>query len=125
MSRYITIANFDSRSSMFPARKRRKTVGATFKTGPVTLAIVTVVVVCMVGFFFLAQVFDSSTKGLEISSLRRQAEDLRKENTQMASEAARLKSFQNIEEEAKKLNLVGTNHVVYLSRTDTGVATAR
>lgn len=113
----MTIANFGSTKKGM----RKKTIRNRLTTGPVTLAIVTVVLTCFVALMFLTQVFDSSTKGYEITELQNKAEDLKNEHAKLEIEAARLKSFENLDGEADKLNMVPIKSVVYLTRTGTVV----
>ena len=120
MARYLTLATYGSGKK----GKRRKTIKSSLKTGPVTLAIVTVVLTCFVALMFLRQVFDSSTKGFEITELQQQIDGLEQDNARLEIEAAKLKSFENLEDEAKKLNMEPTKAVVYLTRTG-AVATAQ
>ncbi len=58
MPRYVTINKSSS-------RKRKKTIRGKLKTGPVALAVVTVVLFCVLGLLFLAQVFQSQTKNYQ------------------------------------------------------------
>ena len=70
---------------------------------------------------FLTQVFDSSTKGYEITELENEVDDLEDEHAKLEIEAAKLKSFENLDGEADKLNMVPIKSVVYLTRTGTVV----
>lgn len=118
MAKYVTLTNYGSGQK----GKRKKTVKNYLRTGPVSLAIITIVLTCLVALLFLTQVFDSSTKGFEITELRQRAEELKKENEKLEIEAAKLKSFENLESQAKKLNMTPIKNIVYVTRTSGVVA---
>ena len=121
MGRYLTITN----SSIEKEGVRKKTLPQKMKTGPVTLTIVTLILVCFLSLFYLAQLFDSSTKGYQMNELEKKTEELREVNRKLEVKAAELKSYKHIEEEAKKLNMLPSASVVYISRVGTQVVVAR
>ncbi|MBU1167750.1 hypothetical protein KKC60_05090 [Patescibacteria group bacterium] len=119
MARYLTLTK--SKSSKRGVRK--SSFGQSVKTGPVTLVIATIALFCLLSFFFLAQVFQSSTKGYEVSELEKRIEDLDDENQKLEIQAAELKSLDNIERSVEEINMVPVQDVVYLeASTDTVVA---
>jgi hypothetical protein len=60
-----------------------------------------------------------------MSDLKKKAEELRGENRKLQIKAAELKSYKHIEEEAKKLNMLPSASVVYISRAGGIVVVAR
>lgn len=102
----------------------RKSIFGRVKSGPVTMVMVVVFLVCVLSFFFLAQVFQSSTKGYEITELQNKVKDLEEQNKSLEIEAAELKSFENLKSEAETLNMVSTSEIVYLKKSGTSVAVA-
>lgn len=104
--------------------KRKRTVSLKFKPGPYTLMVVVVVLICLISLFFLAQVFQASTQGFEISNLQEQIEELKEKNRALEVKSTELRSFEKIKKEAEKLNMVKTDKVVYL-RSDGKMAAAR
>lgn len=86
--------------------------------------VVVIVLICLISLFFLAQVFQASTKGFEISNLQEQAEELKEKNRALEIESTDLRSFEKIQREAEKLNMVKTEKIVYM-RSDGKMAAAR
>jgi cell division protein FtsL len=113
MSAYITISN----SKTMKRGIRKKTLPRNFKIGPVTFVVIAVGMFAFIGFIFLAQLFQSSTKGYEITELRQAANELKEENKKLEIKAAELRSFENIDESLGKLNMVKSDNVVYLKKT--------
>ncbi len=121
MGRYLTITS----SNTSRGGVRKQTLPKKIRTGPVTLTIITLILVCLLSLFYLAQLFDSSTKGYQMHDLEKKVEELRDANTKLQVEAAGLKSYKNIEEEARKLNMSSSTSVVYISRVGGTVVVAR
>lgn len=112
MAKYLTITNSDTDKTGI----RKKTISSKINLGPVTLTIITIVLVCLLSLFYLSQIFTSSTKGYEMSDLEKRASGLREENRKLEIKAAELKSYKLLEEEAKKLNMVSPEKIIYISR---------
>lgn len=113
MSAYITITN----SKTMKRGKKKKVLPKNFKIGPVTFVVVVAGMFAFIGFLFLVQLFQSSTKGYEITELRYVADELKEENKRLEIKAAKLRSFENIDESVEKLNMVKSDNVVYLKKT--------
>lgn len=111
MPKYLTLNN------SYSSNLRKKTVKKKIKTGPVTLTIVTIILFCALGLLFLAQVFQSQTKGYEVLELKKQAEELKQENKNLEIKAAELRSIDSIKQSAKQLNLIDTKNIVYINKT--------
>jgi len=120
MSAYITISN----SKTMKRGIKRKTLPKNFKIGPVTFVVVAVGMFAFIGFIFLAQLFQSSTKGYEITELRQSANELKEENKKLEIKAAELRSFENIDESVGKLNMVKADNVVYLKKVGGAIVAA-
>lgn len=112
MAGYLTITN--ARTAKKGIRKR--TVAKNVRIGPVTFVVTTVSIFALIGFLFLAQLFQTSTKGYEISALRDQAGELKEENKKLEIKAAELRSFENVNQSVEKFNMVKSNNVVYLKK---------
>lgn len=121
MSAYITITNT---KVMKRGKARRKTLPKNFKVGPVTFVVIAAAMFAFIGFLFLAQLFQSSTKGYEITELRLVADELKEENKRLEIKAAELRSFENIDESVEKLNMVKSDNVVYLKKTGSAIVVA-
>ena len=117
MAGYLTITN--SKTAKRGIRKR--TVSKNLRIGPVTFVVTTVSIFALIGFLFLAQLFQTSTKGYEISALRDQVGDLKEENKKLEIKAAELRSFENVNESVEKFNMVKSNNVVYLKKVGSSV----
>jgi len=120
MAGYLTISN--SRTTKKGVRKR--TLAKSFRIGPVTFVVTAVSIFALIGFLFLAQLFQTSTKGYEISELRSQVTDLKEENKKLEIKAAELRSFGNVNDSVEKLNMVKSNNVVYLKKVGSTVVVA-
>ena len=120
MAGYLTITS--SRTTKRGVRKR--TVGNDVKIGPVTFVVTTVSILALIGFLFLAQLFQTSTKGYEISTLRDQVGELKEENKKLEIKAAELRSFENVNQSVEKFNMVKSNNVVYLKKVGSSVVVA-
>ena len=112
MAGYLTITN--ARTTKRGVRKR--TVAKNVRIGPVTFVVTTVSIFALIGFLFLAKLFQTSTKGYEISALRDQVGDLKEENKKLEIKAAELRSFENVNQSVEKFNMVKSNNVVYLKK---------
>jgi len=121
MSAYITITNS---KIMKRGGRKRTSMPKNFKIGPVTFVVVAVGMFAFIGFLFLAQLFQSSTKGYEISELRSSVDDLKEENKRLEIKAAELRSFENIDESVEKLNMVKSDNVVYLKQAGSAIVVA-
>lgn len=120
MGRLLTI----TKSNDVKLGKRKKSLSRKLRTGPVTLAVALIFLVCLLSLFFLAQVFQSSTKGYEISELESDMEELKEQNKALEIKAAELRSFENIKNEAERLNMVQAERIVYIRQSGTSVAVA-
>ena len=120
MAGYFNISH--SRTTERGVRKR--TVAKIFRIGPVTFVVTMVSIFALIGFLFLAQLFQTSTKGYEISDLRKKVTDLKEENKRLEIEAAELRSFGNVNDSVEKLNMVKSNNVVYLNKVGSTVVAA-
>ena len=113
-----------TRSNNISIGKNRKGFSSRIKSGPITMVTVVIFLICVLSLFFLAQVFQSSTKGYEITELQNQIDDLEEQNKSLEIEAAELKSFENLKNEASSLNMVSTDKIVYIKKSGTSVAVA-
>lgn len=105
-------------------KKKEKIILYNLKAGPVTMTVILISLVCFLSLFFLTQIFQSSTKGYEITELEKKAKELKEQNKALEIKAAELRSFENIKNEADKLNMVRTNKIVYIKQSGRSVAVA-
>lgn len=120
MSRYLTLTN----SNFIGPTRQKRTVSLRLKRGPYTTAVVLIILISLLSLFFLAQVFQSSTSGYEISNLQKQADELKEKNKTLEIKAAELRSFDRIRQEAEKMNMIKSDKIVYL-RAKGSVAVVR
>jgi cell division protein FtsL len=104
--------------------RREKMILSNIKAGPVTLVIILLSLVCFLSLFFLAQVSQSSTKSYEIADLEKKVKELKEQNKVLELKAAELRSFENIKNEAEKLNMVSADKIVYIKQSGRSVAVA-
>lgn len=116
MQNYLTL------NKTFNSSNRTKTIKNKLKTGPVTLTIVTIVLFCALGLLFLAQVFQSQSKGYEVSELKTKTAELKQQNKDLEIKSAELRSIDSIKQSAKQLNLVETKNIVYINKIGNSVA---
>jgi cell division protein FtsL len=120
MAGYLTITNKRTHKK----GARRGTLPMDIKIGPVTFIVSASIIFAFIGFLFLAQLFQTSTKGYEISKLREQLDKLKEENKKLEIETAELRSFENIDGSIEKLNMVRSQNVVYLKKVGSTIVVA-
>lgn len=86
------------------------------------VGVVALVLVGMLGFFYLRQVVDTASQGTNVQELEQQLGDLNDRQRQLELQGAQLRSLQNVEGKVKELNLVEADHVSYLANEDNRVA---
>ncbi len=102
--------------------KRGRTIRRRVKMGPVSLCFVTVILLCFVSLFYLAQSNQTATKGYEIRELEDKLDGLQEANKKLELEAAGLQSVKNIEAAAGHLNMIPIEKIFYITPTGTVVA---
>lgn len=110
MSRYFSLTH----SNTLGLGGRKKALNLRLKSGPYTMFFVLVLLTCLLSLFFLAQVFQSSTAGYEVSKYQKQIEEVKEKNKALEIKAVELRSFDKIKKEAEKLNMVKTDKIVYI-----------
>jgi hypothetical protein len=91
-----------------------QTGSATQSTITAALAILSLVSVSLLGFFYLHQVFNTAAEGFGIESLEEQQLELNEKIRELELEGAQLRSIQVVEERVKELELVKADEVAYL-----------
>ena len=91
-------------------------------TVTVTFGLIALLLVGMLGFFYLQQVVSTASQGTDIHGLEAQLVDLKEKQRQLELEGAQLRSLQVVEDRIDKLNLVATDQVSYLVPTPDRVA---
>jgi hypothetical protein len=66
------------------------------------------------GFFYLQQVFGTASHGVDIQSLETELLELKEEQRKLELEGAQLRSIQAVEERVQQLNLAPVDQVAYL-----------
>lgn len=92
----------------------------------ITFGVVALVVVGLLGFFYLQQVMNTASEGTDMHELETQIVELREQQKELELEGAQLRSLQAVEGRIDQLNLVETDKVSYLvpTQSDTAVALA-
>ncbi len=78
--------------------------------------------VALVGFFYLQQVFGTASRGTDIQALQSQVGELREQQRQLELDGAQLRSIQAVEQRVNTLNLVAVDSVAYLASQPDKVA---
>lgn len=69
----------------------------------------------LLGFFYLQQVLYTASEGNDIHAMEIRIADLKEKQRDLELEGAQLRSIQHVEDTVKRLNLVTTDHVAYLT----------
>lgn len=93
-------------------------------TVTITLGLISLLLVGLLGFFYLQQVVNTASQGTDIHALESQIIELKERQKQLELEGAQLRSLQAVQERIKKLNLVQTERVTYLAPVQDRVAAA-
>lgn len=76
--------------------------------GPVSNTIVLIVLLCLLGMFYLAQVTKTNSFGYKISELSARQEELKSEHDQLEVASARLQSLERVKNSQPAGRLVST-----------------
>lgn len=85
---------------------RKRTIKKEIKIGPVSLKFITIALIAAGALFYLAESSQSSTQNYQIMQLNQQKHDLEAQSGDLAVEAARLKSLNEISSSSQSLGLV-------------------
>lgn len=85
---------------------RKRTINRNLKLGPISLRFITVALIAVAALFYLAQSTQASTFKYKIMDLEEQKNKVQTDVKQLELESARLKSLNEIENNAAALNLV-------------------
>lgn len=94
----------------------------THTTITAAFGVSTLVMLAVLGFFYLQQVLHTASEGTDIHALESQLIDLKQQRRELELEGAQLRSLQTVEEHVQKLNLAPTGHVTYLAPAPDHVA---
>ena len=120
MGRYITL----TQSSASLNGRRKSTIRNKVYAGPMSLTVVTIVLLGIVSLFYLAQMFYTTTVGYKIAELEERRVELLEANQKLELQTADLKSYKTIREESVKLNMVPTKNMIYITPSTGAVAVA-
>lgn len=105
-----------SHSNSFGFRERKKTTkNQPLKIGRVTLNFLLVVLICVLGVFYIFEVNNLATKGYEIRELEKKVQDLKDKNEKLKIREAELRSIYNIESKMEELNMTVPKDVSYFT----------
>lgn len=77
-------------------------------------AIVAIIGVAFLSFFYLGQVVSTASQGTDIQELEAKIVELKEQRKELELEGAGLRSIQTIENQVPELNLVATDKVTYI-----------
>ncbi len=92
-------------SNHFQPGIRRRTLRRSIVLGPISIKIVTILLVAAFALFYLAQSTQSAARNYTIYELQGRKEKLQQEKNQLEVEAIRLKSLTKVEEAVDQLQL--------------------
>ena len=95
-----------TRNNNWDGSYRKKTISSNFKIGPVSLKFITIALIAVAALFYLSQSTQASTFKYSIMDLEEQKDKIQTDVKQLELESARLKSLNQIEENAAALNLI-------------------
>jgi hypothetical protein len=107
-ARPVRTSRFFTSSKLFSQRG-----SVTQSTITLALALVVLVGLASLGFFYLSQVFGTAAHGTDVQALETKLDDLKQQQLQL--QGAESRSIQAVEDRVKKLNLVTTDKVSYLT----------
>lgn len=88
----------------------------------IAAGVMALVVVGMLGFFYLRQVVGTASQGSDVRELEQQLGELHEQQKKLELEGAELRSLQTVEKRTQELNLVEAEQVSYLAAEDDRVA---
>ncbi|MEX1997471.1 MAG: septum formation initiator family protein [Candidatus Andersenbacteria bacterium] len=103
----------------FP-RSQRGSV--TQSTVTIAFTVMSFVLVALLGFFYLQQVFTTASQGSDVQVLESKIVELRERQKELELEGANLRSIQAVEQRVQKLNMVTVDEVAYLATQPDKVA---
>lgn len=92
-------------SNNFQTGVRRRTIGRSFSVGPISVKVLTILILAAAALFYLAQTTQSATKNYKLRELEIQKTQLKEENERLQVESIRLKSLNNLAETAKQMGM--------------------
>jgi len=92
--------------------------------GTVTVAfsVLSLVILALLGFFYLQQIFSTASQGSDIQALESRLVELKERQRELELQGAELRSIQAVEDHVKELNLVSVGPVAYLADSPGHVA---
>lgn len=94
----------------------------THTTVTAAFGVSTLVMLAVLGFFYLQQVLHTASQGTDVHALESHLIDLKQQQRELELEGAQLRSLQSVEDRVQKLNLAPTGPVSYLAPTPDHVA---
>lgn len=110
MGRLLTIT---ATGQTRPGIRKRTLTGTGIKVGPVTVHLVLIIACTCLGLFYLVQSNRVSTANLELKQQEAQKAEIVEQNERLSTEAARLKSIQQIKKSAESQKLTESGKAAY------------
>jgi len=118
MARFLTL----TQDNMLGRGRRRQAYKRSFKTGPVSLTVVTIVLITIFSFLFIVLANSTSVQSVNYGQLQNKVSELHEKNHQLELEAAELRSLKKLEKFSNGLNMVSAQNPVYLEEVGRAVA---
>jgi hypothetical protein len=97
MARLLSI----TRSETLDPTVRKRTIQMPFRIGPMTLSILTIILIGFLSLFFIISTTTTSAQGFQLHSLEQRALDLREQNQRLEVEASKLRALDKLEQTLK------------------------
>lgn len=103
-------------------RQRSHALRRKVQTGPVAVSFIAIITIGILSFFYLYEQNNISTKGYTIRELEKQVDEIKEQNRKLELEVAKVRSIEEIEKSAGKLNMVKIQKFTFVERTEPSVA---
>lgn len=97
---------------------RKKTTKEPVRFGRITVSVITILILFLLGLFYILQVNEVSTMGYEINNNDHRIRELEDQEKQLKVEEAKLKALQGLEGEIEKLNYDPADNIGYTTPVD-------
>ncbi len=107
MTQYYAAASMPTRRTQAGWRRNQNTVAYRVKSGlgPVTNAVIVILLLSVLGLIYLTQITKTSTYGYEMNALETKRQELANEKTDLQVESARLEALENVKKSSVAANM--------------------
>lgn len=119
MARMLSITRSDNGSL-----GRKRTLKTPFRLGPVTLSVMTIILVGFLALFFIISTTSTSAEGFELHQMEDRIVELRENNQKLEVELSKLRSLDHLEQSLNEshLNFIPVGQVTAIRLPEDAVA---